>query len=98
MSLIPIFFADGTEFALTQADIQYLEETYKARSVQGHSQEFNCMDSGCENEKRIALIPPYWPPIGVSFLYTTMELSACTLQGAPPSISFYLITAFSPDY
>lgn len=37
MSLIPIFFADGTEFALTQADIQYLEETYKARSVQGHT-------------------------------------------------------------
>ena len=31
------FFADGAEVSLTQEEIQYLEEPYKARSVMGHS-------------------------------------------------------------
>lgn len=31
------FFADGTEITLTQEEIQYLEEPYKARSVMGHT-------------------------------------------------------------
>ena len=30
------FFADGTDVILTQEEIQYLEEPYKARSVMGH--------------------------------------------------------------
>ena len=31
-----IFFADGTDIILTQEELQYLEEPYKARSVMGH--------------------------------------------------------------
>jgi hypothetical protein len=30
------FFADGTEITLTQEEIQYLDEPYKARLVMGH--------------------------------------------------------------
>ena len=34
---IPNFFADSTEITLTQEEIQYLEEPYKACSVIGHT-------------------------------------------------------------
>ena len=37
MTPIPSLFADGTEITLTQEEIQYLEEPYKARSVMGHT-------------------------------------------------------------
>lgn len=37
MRLTLSFFADGAEVSLTQEEIQYLEEPYKARSVMGHS-------------------------------------------------------------
>jgi hypothetical protein len=37
LSPITKFFADGTEVTLTQEDIQYLDEPYKARSVMGHA-------------------------------------------------------------
>ena len=33
---IKLLVADGVDIKLTEEDIQYLEEPYKARSVMGH--------------------------------------------------------------